>query len=90
MTTEKYSKTPKPKDTNLIEAIAGTAVAIVKALKESPDKITPTPSVPVGISPGKKALLSGQYLKLRDDCVLSATIFNNQKDRILDSIKSVD
>ena len=89
MITGKYSKTPKPKDANLTEAIAGAAVAIVKALKESPDKTTPTPSVPV-ISPSKNALLSGQYLKLKDECVLSAAEFNNQKDRILSSIKSLD
>ena len=48
----KYSKTPKPKDTNLTEAIAGAAVAIVKALKGSPDETesTPTPNATVGIS----------------------------------------
>ena len=97
MITGKYSKTPKPKDGNLTEVIAGAAVAIVKAIKGSPDKTTPTPDVAVGISPGKKALLSGQYLKqletiqkLKDDCVLSATEFNNQKDRILNNLKSLD
>ena len=65
MISGKYSKTPKPKDTNLTEAIAGAAVAIVKALKGSLDKTesTPPPNAAVGISPGKKVLLSGQYLK---------------------------
>ena len=60
MITGKYTKTPKPKDGNLTEVIAGAALAIVKAIT---DKITPTPDVAVGISPGIKALLSGQYLK---------------------------
>ena len=97
MITGKYSNTPKPKDRNLTKVIAGAAVAIVKAIKGSPDKTTPTPDVAVSISPGKKALLSGQYLKqletiqkLKDDCVLSATEFNNQNDRILNNLKSLD
>jgi hypothetical protein len=41
----KYSRTPKPKDAKtLTEAIAGAAVAIVKALKGSPDKTESTPT----------------------------------------------
>ena len=49
------------------------------------------------ISPDKKPVLSGQYLKqldtiqkLKDDCVLSTTEFNNQKERILNNLKSLD
>ena len=99
MITGKYSKTSKPKDVDVVDVVAGCAAAIVKAIKGSPDKTTPTPStsVPVGISPGKKAVLSGQYLKqletiqkLKDDCVLSAAEFNNQKERILNNLKSLD
>ena len=90
----KYSKTPKPKDGNLTEVIAGCTVAIVKAIKGSPDKTPTTPDVAVGILPGRKAFLSGQYLEtiqsLKDDCVLNATEFNNQKDRILNNLKSLD
>ena len=98
MITGKDSKTSKPKDVDVVD-VAGCAAAIVKAIKGSPDKTTPTPStsVPVGISPGKKAVLSGQYLKqletiqkLKDDCVLSAAEFNNQKERILNNLKSLD
>ena len=66
----------------------------MKALKGSPNKTTSTPGVAVGISP---AILSGQYLKqletiqkLKDDCVLSTTEFNNQKERILNNLKSLD
>ena len=66
---------------------------VVKAIKGSPNKTTPTPDVVVGISPSKKAVLIGQYLKqlktiqkLKDDCVLSATEFNNQKERILNKL----
>ena len=97
MITGKYSKTPKTKDVDVVDVVSGCAVAIVKALKGSPDKTTSTPGVAVGISPGKKAILSGQYLKqletiqkLKDDCVLSTTEFNNQKERILNNLKSLD
>ena len=87
----------KQKDTNVSEAIAGAAVAIVKALKGSPEKPEmATPSPTLGISPGKKVLLSGQYLKqletiqkLKDEGVLSATEYNKQKEHIMNNLESL-
>ncbi len=82
----KYSTERKQKESTLGEAIAGAAVAIVKALKQSPEKQSETPAAPTtmtGVSPGKKVLLSGQYLKqletiqkLKDEGVLTLTGFN--------------
>lgn len=75
------------------EAIAGAAIAIVKALKGSPQK-TETQSLPTGISPGKKVQLSTQYLKqpetiqkLKDDGVLSAEEYIKQKHRIMNNLE---
>ena len=87
----------KQKDANFSDALAGAAVAIVKALKGSPEKsemVTPSPAL--GISPGKKVLLSGQYLKqletipkLKDEGVLSPTEYNKQKERIMTNLESL-
>ena len=94
----KMFKNIQTKDVD-VDIVAGCAAAIVKAVKGSPNKTIPTPntSVPVGISPGKKAVLSGQYLKqletiqkLKDNCILSAAEFNNQKERILNNLKSLN
>ena len=65
MITGSYSKERKQKESNLGEVIAGAAIAIVKALKQSPEKkeTAAAPTTIVGVSPGKKVMLSGQYLK---------------------------
>ena len=97
MITGSLSRERKQKDANFSDALAGAAVAIVKAMKGSPEKsemVTPSPAL--GISPGKKVLLSGQYLKqletiqkLKDEGVLSPTEYNKQKERIMTNLESL-
>ena len=97
MITGSYSKERKLKESNLSEAIAGAAVAIVKALKQSPEKNTTASSTTVvAVSPGKKVMLSGQYLKqletiqkLKDEGVLTLAEFQVQKERIMDNLQSL-
>ncbi len=50
-----------------------------------------------GVSPGKKVLLSGQYLKqletiqkLKDEGVLTLTEFKTQKERIMSNLQSLN
>ena len=98
MITGSYSKERKQKDSssNLGDVIAGAAVAIVKALKELPDKNAPSGGTVVAVSPGKRAALSGQYLKqleaiqkLKDEGVLTITEFQAQKQRIMANLQSL-
>lgn len=97
MITGSYSRGRK-KDSGMGEAIAGAAVAIVKALKgsasQSEDEINTNST---GISPGQKVLLSGEYLKqlgmiqkLKDDGVLTISEFEAQKERILSNLQAIN
>lgn len=97
MITGSYSKERKLKESNFNEAIAGAAVAIVKALKQSPEKNEITPTTVAAVSPGKKVMLSGQYLKqletiqrLKDEGVLTIAEFQAQKERIMDNLHSLN
>lgn len=95
MITGSYSKERKQKadSPNFGEVIAGAAVAIVKALKDSPEK---SASVTSTVSPGKRASLSGQYLKqleviqkLKDEGVLTLTEYQAQKQRIMNNLQQL-
>ena len=90
MITGSYSRGKNPKEPGVGEAIADAAVAIIKALKGSP-----APPI-AGISPGKKVLQSGQYLKqletiqkLKDDGLLNKSEFEAQKERIMINLSSL-
>ena len=97
MITGSYSKEKKQKDSGLGDVIAGAAVAIVKALKSSPErKENCLTTHTMGISPGKKVALSGQYLKqletiqkLKDEGVLTLSEFEQQKQRIMTNLSSL-
>ena len=93
MITGSYSKERKQKagSSDLGEIIAGAAVAIVKALKDPSEK---NASVTSTVSPGKRASLSGQYLKqleiiqkLKDEGVLSLNEYQAQKQRIMENLQ---
>lgn len=96
MITGSYSKEKKQRDSGLGDAIAGAAVAIVKALKSSPERKENCPTTQMmGMSPGKKVVLSGQYLKqletiqkLKDE-VLTLSEFEQQKLCIMTNLSSL-
>lgn len=85
----------KPKRESLSEALTSAATAVVGVLKGTPQ--SPSASVETGMSPGKRARVSGEYLdhlekikKLHESGVLSKSEFQEQKEYALHNIKEIN